>query len=88
VRRKRSEPPAQTLAAWRLTLGAGAVVALVVCALLEWLRRTVNHVDEAVADVWTAGQRLAQNTQALHLLQTTHARSADLADEMPAPEEV
>ena len=88
MRRTRSEPSAQTLAAWRLTLGIGAVVALVVCALLEWLRRTVNHVDEAVDDVWTAGQRLAQNTQALHMLQTTRARSADLADEARATGEV
>jgi len=79
--------PAETSAAWQATLGAGLVVALVVWALLEWLRRTVQGVDDAVEDVWTAGQRLARNTQTTHLLHTTRRRAAELADELRAAKE-
>ena len=77
--RGKSDP---NTAAWRTTLLAGLVVAMVVWALLEVLRRTVNDVDDAVADVWTAGKRLAQNTQAAHLLTVTRTRGADLLEEV------
>lgn len=69
-------------AAWWISLGAGLVVALVVWGLLEWLRRTVNAVDEAVTEVWTMGKRVAGNTQTTHLLQTTKARGVDLLEEV------
>ena len=82
-----SRPRPETAAAWQATLGAGLLVALVVWGLLEWLRRTVHGVDEAVDGVWTAGQRLAQNTQALHLLQTTQRLGAELAEELRAVKE-
>ena len=77
--------------AWWITLGVGLVVALVVWGLLEALRRTVNRVDRAVADVWTMGKRVAQNTQTTYLLQTTKARGVELLDELnehrsPPPE--
>jgi hypothetical protein len=77
----------ETVAAWRATLLAGLVVALVVWGLLEWLRRTVNAVDEAVEDVWAAGQRLAQNTQAAHLLHTTKRRGQELAERLDSAKE-
>ncbi len=67
---------------WWVSLGVGLVIAIVVWALLEALRRTVVAVDEAVADVWTMGKRLAANTQTTHLLQTTHERGADLLTEL------
>ena len=70
----------QTL--WWITLGVGLVVAIVVWALLEELRRTVNEVDRAVTDVWTMGKRLAQNTQTTHLLGTTKERGGDLLEEL------
>lgn len=66
----------QTL--WWVTLGIGLVVALVVTALLEMLRRTVVQVQRGVEDVWAAGQRVAQNTQTSHLLSTTKERGGDL----------
>lgn len=69
----------ETATAWWTTLAAGLVVAVVVWGLLEWLRRSVNDVDEAVDEVWTAGKRLAQNTQAAHLLETTARRAGELA---------
>ena len=68
--------------AWWATLGVGLVVALVVWALLEMLRRTVNQIDESVAAVWTMGKRVAQNTQTTYLLQTTKARGVELLDEL------
>ncbi len=67
---------------WWITLGVGLVVALVVTFLLEWLRRTVLQIDRGVDDVWTMGKRLAGNTQATHLLQTTKARGVDLLEEV------
>ena len=67
---------------WSITLGVGLVVALVVWALLEALRRTVLEVERAVNDVWTMGKRVAQNTQTSHLLETTKARGGDLLEEV------
>lgn len=74
--------PTPTEASWWLTLGVGAVVLIVVWALLEVLRRTVNRVDEGVTAVWTMGKRLAQNTQTTHLLQGTKARGGELLEEL------
>jgi hypothetical protein len=68
--------------AWVITLVVGLVVAVVVWALLEVLRRTVNEVERAVDDVWTMGKRVAQNTQTSHLLETTKARGGDLLEEL------
>jgi hypothetical protein len=68
--------------AWWIALGVGLVVALVVWALLEILRRTVNEVDAGAQAVWTSGKRLAQNTWTAHLFLTTKARGVDLLEEV------
>ena len=68
--------------AWWVALALGLVVALVVWALLEILRRTVNDVNAGVTSVWTMGKRVAQNTQTTYLLQTTKARGVDLLEEL------
>jgi uncharacterized membrane protein len=68
--------------AWWITLGIGLVVALVVWALLEALRRTVNQVEEGVDTLWLTGQKVAQNTQTTHLLGTTVARGTELVEEV------
>lgn len=68
--------------AWWITLAVGLVVALVVWALLETLRRTVNQVETAVDELWEMGQRVAQNTQTTHLLGTTVARGTELVEEV------
>jgi len=68
--------------AWWITLAVGLVVALVVWALLELLRRTVNRIDAGVSKLWESGKLVAQNTQTTHLLGTTAARGADLAEEV------
>lgn len=68
--------------AWWITLAVGLVVALVVWALLEALRRTVNQVDAAVSELWETGQMVAQNTQTSHLLGATVARGTELLEEV------
>ncbi len=68
--------------AWTIALALGLVVAAVVWYLLEWLRRTVDAVNEGATAIWTAGKLVAQNTQTTHLLQTTKARGGDLLAEL------
>ena len=68
--------------AWWLSLAAGLVIALVVWALLEALRRTVRQIDEGATAVWTMGKRVAQNTATTHTLLTTKARGVDLLEEL------
>lgn len=70
------------LTAWKVTLAAGLVVDLVVLGLLEQLRRTVVEIDEGVDTLWTAGQRLAQNTQVAHVLGSVGARGGELLEEL------
>lgn len=67
--------------AWWVSLAVGLVVAIVVTALLETLRRTVNEVDRAVSELWTMGKRVAQNTATTHMLGTTKERGVELLDE-------
>ncbi len=74
--------------AWWASLAGGLVVLVAVWVLLEWLRRTVEHVDERVAAVWTMGKRVARNTQAAHLLETTKERGVELAAEIEAHAEL
>ncbi len=68
--------------AWWITLAIGLVVALVVWGLLEALRRTVRQVETDVSELWSMGQRVAQNTQTSHLLGTTVARGTELVEEV------
>jgi len=68
--------------AWWITLAVGLVVALVVWALLEALRRTVKRIDEGVAVLWDTGKLVAQNTQTSYLLGATVARGTELAEEV------
>lgn len=75
---------------WWVTLALGLVVALVVWALLERLRRSVAEVESNVDSVWTMGKRVAQNTSTTYLLSTTKERGGDLLEELehhraPAP---
>ena len=82
---RRRRPPAldpRDAARWRASLVVGLVVAVVVWALLEALRRAAIGVEAAVEDVWTAGKRLAQNTQAAHLLTGTRDGGVALLQEL------
>ena len=68
--------------AWWVALGLGLVVALVVWALLEVLRRSVHTVRREVDDVLAMGGRVAQNTWNVQLLEVTKARGVELLEEL------
>ena len=83
--RRRAAAPAldpADAARWRASLVVGLVVAVVVWALLEALRRAAVDVERSVEDVWTAGKRLAQNTQTAHLLDGTRDGGVALLTEL------
>jgi hypothetical protein len=78
MRRPRGEP----LLTWRL-LGAALVAELAVWGLLELIRRLVGQrLYARVTKVWIAGRQLVQNTQALHTLNATQRRAAELVEEL------
>lgn len=68
--------------AWWVSLGVGLVVALVVWALLEALRRTVRDIDAAATRTWTMGKRVAQNTATTHVLVGTRELAIELEEEV------
>ena len=65
-----SEGAAYTV--WWVSLGLGVVVILVVAVLLTLIVRTARQIDGAVSDIWTVGQRIANNTVHIPLLHRTN----------------
>ncbi len=65
-----SEGAAYTI--WWISLGIGVVVILVVAALLTAIRRTARQINETAADIWVVGQRIANNTVHIPLLNRTN----------------
>lgn len=57
---------------WVTTLVIYTVVLLVIAALLTLILITARKIRLGVADVWTAGQRIANNTIQIALLDTTN----------------
>jgi hypothetical protein len=74
--------------AWWAALAVGLVVAVVVWALLEVLRRSVEDVRRGVDDVLSMGGRLAQNTWTVQLLRVTKARGVELLEELQRHPEI
>lgn len=68
--------------AWWVSLGVGLVVALVVWALLEALRRQVDALDRSFDRAWVMGKRLAQNTATTHMLGATKEQGVELLEEV------
>ena len=68
--------------AWWITLVVGLIVALVVWALLEMLRRSVREVEHTVRGVWEAGKRVEHNTIMSHALKSTRERGTELVQEL------
>lgn len=58
--------------AWIVSLLLGVVVIVVVALLLAAILRTVRQIDAAVAQIWVAGQRIANNTVHIPLLHETN----------------
>src|SRR5262245_23994672 len=57
---------------WTLTLAVYAIVLLVVAALLWLILREAREVLAGVSAIWTVGQRVANNTIQIALLDTTN----------------
>ncbi|CAA9433484.1 MAG: hypothetical protein AVDCRST_MAG37-774 [uncultured Rubrobacteraceae bacterium] len=65
-----SEGAAYTV--WWISLGIGVVVIVVVAVLLTLIVRTARQIEGAAADIWTVGQRIANNTVHIPLLNRTN----------------
>lgn len=68
--------------AWVFTLAAGAVVLLVVIALLEDLRRSVVALNEDIWVTWMNGKAVVKNTAMTYLLKNTRDAGDELVDEL------
>ncbi len=65
-----SEGAAYTV--WWISLGIGAVVIVVVALLLTLIVRAARQIEGTAADIWTVGQRIANNTVHIPLLSRTN----------------
>lgn len=57
---------------WITTLAIYGLVVVVVAVLLTLIVRTARQIRGAVADIWTVGQKVANNTIQIALLDTTN----------------
>jgi hypothetical protein len=60
------------LTVWWASLGIGVVVIVVVAVLLTLIARTARQIDGEVSKIWTVGQRIANNTIHIPLLNHTN----------------
>jgi hypothetical protein len=65
-----SEGAAYTV--WWISLGIGVVVILVVAILLTLIVRTARQINETAGNIWIVGQRIANNTVHIPLLNRTN----------------
>lgn len=71
-----SEEAVRTI--WMLSLGVFVVVLAVVAALLTLILRAARDVRAGVSAIWNVGQRIANNTIHLALLEKTNAAAAGI----------
>lgn len=76
-----TEPTLETVQRiWTITLAVYGVVLVVVAVLLTLILRAARDVQAGVSAIWTVGQRVANNTIHVALLDTTnHVAGAILA---------
>lgn len=68
------EPSADAIrSVWTLSLVIFAVVLVVVAVLLTLILRTARDIQAGVSLIWNVGQRIANNTIHLALLEKTNA---------------
>jgi len=68
------QPSADTIRiAWMVTLALFAAVLVVVAGLLTLILRTARKITTGVSLIWNVGQRIANNTIHLALLEKTNA---------------
>ncbi len=68
--------------AWAGTLVVGFVVLLVVIALLEGLRRTVNQLGDDIWATWVNGKAVVKNTAMTYSLKNTRESGEELVQEL------
>ncbi len=67
---------------WRIALGIGGVVILVVIILLTLLKSFVRDIDQNVDSLWTMTKRMAINTTGLYQLAGTGSIVLALREEL------
>lgn len=65
---------------WIITLVIFAVVLMVVVALLTLILRTARDIRGGVGAIWNTGQRIANNTIHIPLLNKTNSVAASILD--------
>lgn len=74
-----TEPSADTIRTiWTLSLAVFVVVLIVVAVLLTLILRTAREIRAGVSAIWNVGQRIANNTIHLALLQKTNAAAEQI----------
>ncbi len=74
-------PSEQTIiTVWGISLAIAAVVVVVVGVLLALIHRTAAQIEEVVGDIWTAGQRVANNTVHIPLLSRTNRIAGQIVE--------
>jgi hypothetical protein len=63
--------PSEVQTIWWVTLALGAIVALVVLALLHLLRRAVARIERNAEVLWQTATTVARNTATTWLLEET-----------------
>ncbi len=63
---------------WTYSLIAGAVVILIVAALLIAIVVTARKIDYHAKEIWLAGKQIAGNTVSIWMLQDTNAVAGDI----------
>ena len=63
---------------WTYSLIAGAVVILIVAALLIAIVLTARKIDEHAKDVWQAGKLIAGNTVSIWMLKDTNVVAGEI----------
>ncbi|MFN2388212.1 MAG: hypothetical protein ABR575_01195 [Actinomycetota bacterium] len=78
----------QEIAMWTIALGIGAVVIVVVIALLTVLLKIVHDIDRNVFGVWEMAKRLAANTATTWQLNATASTLEEVKKEALAHDEL
>ena len=63
---------------WTYSLIAGAVVILIVAALLIAIVVTARKIDYHAKEIWIAGKQIAGNTVSIWMLKDTNAVAGDI----------
>lgn len=75
------EPSADAIrTVWVLSLGIFAVVLIVVAVLLTLILKTARQIRTGVSAIWNVGQRIANNTIHLALLEKTNVVVATILE--------